>query len=164
MAIRHESFIDERVRALATMYLTRRKDLSLNFDEKVKDAGIDLLVDVLPAKANGHGDGRRMFGVQLKGANSSIDIAQAHRWFNSALKGKNHAPKLPFPLCLILFTMEDNQGYFSWLIEPAIQKGLAKLRTVNDKPSVKILDKVALDGIVESVNGWYDVFYSTISV
>jgi len=162
MAIRHESFIDERVRALATMYLTRRKDLSLNFDEK--EGGIDLLVDILPATGHDEEAGRRMFGVELKGANGSISIDQAQRQFKSAFKGKYRVPGLPFPLCLFLFTMADNQGYFAWLIEPAIQNGLSKLRAVDDKPSVRILDKAALDEIIESVNKWYEVFYRTISV
>ena len=60
-------FIEERVRALATMYLTRRKDLRLNFEEG--DGGLDLVVEILrPEKS-----GRRMFGVELRGHAARID-------------------------------------------------------------------------------------------
>jgi hypothetical protein len=82
----------------------------------------------------------------------------------SAFKGKRRIPKLPFPLCLFFFTMTDNKGYFIWLIEPSIEHGLAKLRTADAKAWVQILDKAALDEIIERINAWYDVFYSTISV
>ena len=162
MAAQGESFIHERACALATMYLTRRKDLSLHFDEK--EQGIDLVVDILPAKAQDDRAGRRMFGVQLKGANGALSIEQAQKQVNLVFKGKNRVPRLPFPLCLFLFTMADNKGYFTWLIEPAIQDGSAKLCTVGEKRPVRALDNAALNDMIESVNKWYDVFYSTISV
>ena len=139
MTTQDQSFIDQRVRALAIMYLTRRKDLALNFDEKL--GGIDLLVDILPAKDHDEGAGRRMFGVDLKSANGSTTIEQLQKQLKSAFKGKRRIPKLPFPLCLFLFTMSDNKGYFTWLIEPSIQHGLAKLRTAGEKAPVRVLTK-----------------------
>jgi hypothetical protein len=162
MVARADSLLHLRTRALATMYLTRRDDLSLRFDEN--GSGLDLVVDIIAAKAHGDHRGRRMFGVQLNGARAPLSLEQAQKQLNSAFKGKKRVPKLPFPLCLFLFTMADDTGYFTWLIEPAIRNGSAKLRTVGAGRPARVIDNAALNEIVECVNSWYDVFYSTISV
>lgn len=57
------------------------------------------------------------------------------------------------PVCLFIYFMDINQGYYSWLREPA-QDGA--LRLEDNKSSVfHLLNKGAVDAIVSQVQQWY---------
>jgi hypothetical protein len=153
--------IDERLPALATMYLTRREDLSLKRADRSES--VDLVVDVRAPDKDGRGPGRRTFGVELKGSMSPVTIARANKMLGAVLDRRVQPPKVPYPVCLLFFTMEDDAGYYTWVLEPLIRDGLARLRHRHEA-DCRRLDRTALDDVVRQVNEWYDVFYSTVLV
>ena len=157
MKVEDKWFIDERTRALATMYLTRRRDLILKYEGE--DAGIDILVEIDERMKTG----RRMFGVELKGTKSKTTISLANKGLKPSVQRFRRFPELPYPVCLIYFTMVDNAGYYTWLTEPVIETQSAKLKR-HEAADCRLLDRAGLDELVDRVNAWYDVFYSTILV
>jgi hypothetical protein len=69
----------------------------------------------------------------------------------------------PYPVCLFYFTMDDDQGYYSWVAEPAVEAGQPRL-LMHAAPHCRKLDAAALDDIVQKVDHWYDAFFSRIAV
>jgi hypothetical protein len=157
MANAKDWYIPERTRALATMYLTRRRDLILKYEDE--DAGIDILVEIAERRRTG----RRMFGVELKGTKSRTTIGHANKILGPSVQKFLGFPELPYPVFLAYFTMVDNAGYYTWLTEPIIDDGSAKLSR-HEEADCRLLDRAGLDEIVDRVNAWYNVFYSTILV
>jgi hypothetical protein len=155
MGKRNVAYIEPRIRALATMYLTRRPDLALHFEDR--DTGIDILVDIV----NKNRAGRRMFGVELRGTNAPVSFAHANAVLKPSINTMRRYPSLPYPVCLFYFTMEDNAGYYTWLAEPVVKGNAAKLK-LHDEAHCEVLDRATLDAIVERVDHWYDAFYAAL--
>ena len=139
------------------MYLTRRRDLILKYEGE--DAGIDILVEIAQRAKTG----RRMFGVELKGTMSKTTVSHANKMLKPSVQKFLRYPELPYPICLIYFTMVDNAGYYTWLTEPIIEDGSARLKR-HEEADCHVLDRTGLDDVVDRVSAWYDVFYSTILV
>ncbi len=70
--------------------------------------------------------------------------------------------ELPFPLCLFAFTMENDEGFYQWIVEPIVIDGSPKLR-LNRAKELSKLDKAALDRIVVQINQWYDVLLKALA-
>ncbi len=62
---------------------------------------------------------------------------------------------LPFPLCVVAFNMENDDGYYRWVLEPIVGPASANL-SANTRDIFKKLTKEELDIIVEQVNQWYE--------
>ncbi len=155
--------IGQRTLAMATMYLTRRKDLQLRYEVKVGQGKwvrtLDIVADILdPEKP-----GERKFGVELEGMKSALTLAEAEKLLRPKLEWLQSFRGLPYPLVLLLFTMEDNAGYYTWLAEPIIKAESPKLK-FHDEAHCQILDRASLDEVVERVTLWYDSFYASLSV
>jgi Domain of unknown function (DUF4365) len=157
MGKRMVSYIEPRTRALATMYLTRRPDLILHYEDSAGDIRIDILVDIVNEKRTG----RRMFGVELRGTMQPATLAQANAVLTPSINAMRRRPSLPYPVCLFYFTMEDNAGYYTWLAEPVVKGNAAKLK-LHDEAHCEVLDRAALDAIVERVEHWYDALYAAL--
>ena len=154
-----EWYIGERVKALAVMHLTRRKDLVVK--EEVREPGKirDLLVEIIsPEKV-----GWRRFGVYLQGTKAAVTEKHADRVLSLSLQRFRDYGETPYPFCLFYFTMDDNQGYFTWVAEPIISDGTPKLDYHEEAHCIK-LDREALDHIVDRVNDWYDAFYGMVKL
>jgi hypothetical protein len=150
--------LTERAPALATMYLTRRDDLSINYGHK--EWGVDLVVDIINV-VNGRRTGGRMFGVQLKCSREPIPIDAANRTFKPSVVGSYKKPQLPFPVLIFYYTLDDNEAYYGWILEPVVRDdGSAKLERRKTALCTK-LDRKELDSIVEKVARWYDALYRT---
>lgn len=149
-----ERFIAERVRALAVVYLTRRDDLIVT--EETADIGIDLWVTLNLVDKDGH----RKFGVEMRGGNSAVTANHANNVLNPSMQTMLRYGPFPFPVVLFFFTMENNEGWYTWAAEPVItatgefelvQHGTASCRPLNSE---------AIDEIVEAVDRWYDAFFA----
>ncbi|HAJ58467.1 MAG TPA: hypothetical protein DCP31_03695, partial [Cyanobacteria bacterium UBA8543] len=103
-----QDFINERAKHLAVVYLTRRQDLVT--ERMTADYGFDILVTILRDKL----PTGRVFGVQVKGQDKAFkDIQELSLSFTG--KETNYFLDLPFPVCVFLFTMEDDRGYYRWI-------------------------------------------------
>jgi Domain of unknown function (DUF4365) len=146
-----EWFIGERARALALLLLTRRTDLEVL--ETKDDYGLDFVVLVRQKKKSS-----ARFGVWLRGSKSSVDVEHANKVLRPSVRSFQRLGHYPFsfPVCLFFFTMEDEEGYYAWLMEPLIdpQKGVSL--HVNEEADCKKLSNKALDEIVTRVQRWFD--------
>ncbi len=144
--------------ALATMYFTRRDDLSVHF--KHKEWGVDLVVNIAAPK-NGRRKGGRMFGVQLRRTRPPVPIDAANGTLKPSVLGAYKDPHLPFPVLIFYFTLSADEAYYGWILEPVIlDDGSVKLKRRKAGECWK-LDKKALDQVLAIINRWYDVLYST---
>jgi hypothetical protein len=150
-------YIPERTRALATMYLTRRPDLTVKFE---RDTGLDILVEI----GGRAGVEWRAFGVVLLGSMSKTTISGANKYLNKNAKWLNRGElihRIPSPTCLFYFTMKDDAGYYTWMAEPIVKDDAAKLK-FHTTADCRLLDRAGLDEIVSRVNDWYNALYSPI--
>ena len=154
-AARQEMLIAKRVRALAVMYLTRRSDLMV--EEVQEDIGLDLIVRFAPENK----EGIRQFGVEPRGVWSSVTKEHADKVLVASVRqAQRHGP-FAFPVCMFLFTMEENKAWYTWVAEPVVQTGKAILR-MHQRADCQPLNNAALNQIVAHVDRWYDTFLENL--
>ena len=116
-----EQFIADQVRVMATVILTRRGDLTI-VDTR-RDTDLDMHVYIKREdKAM-----RLTLGVLLRGVTASVSIEAANKLLAPTLGQFQGLRKLTYPGCLFLFTLREEQAFFSWLAEPIVQSGVPKL-------------------------------------
>jgi hypothetical protein len=152
---RQELLIAKRVQALAIMYLTRRSDLTV--EEVREDTGLDLLVRLVPEGK----EGVREFGVELRGALSSVSNEHADKVLRPSVRQAHRAGPFGFSVCLFFFTMDDNKAWYTWIAEPVVRAGKALLQSHEDA-DCRRLDNGTLDEIVDRVDRWYDAFFENL--
>src|SRR3954464_3487923 len=108
-------FVAERTRALALMHLTRRDDLVVT-ETRGPDIGLDYVVSI--SKEDGE-KSLRQFGVVLRGAKSPVTEDQLNKTLRPTMQTFQRTGQLPYPVCLLSF-MDDDQGYYTWVAEPAV--------------------------------------------
>jgi hypothetical protein len=144
-----EHFIADQVRALATIILTRRGDLTIV--ETKKDTGVDFHVTIDREDK----PMRLMFGVLLRGVPSPVTPDQANKVLGPTMGQFQGMRKFTYPVCLFLFTMREEQAFFSWLAEPVLNDSVPKLIHHN-KANVVPLTNAFLDHVVQQIVAWYD--------
>ena len=144
------NYAGERAYRLAIVNLTRRDDLEVT--QSQEDYGLDLVIQILH-------DGRRtgkVFGVEIKGllATPNTSSKQNGYWM-FPVQYTLYEEAASTPLCMFLFFMQTDQGFYKWLKEPWVNnQGEPELR-LNVTGGFKELDAQALDLIVAQVNQWY---------
>ena len=149
-------YIGERAEALALVYLTRRPDLLVKHEDA--DYGVDYLVEI----TKNNRPTRRMFGVQVKARIAPITESAVGDREPFHFVSEKWMEELPFPLCLFVFTMENDEGFYRWAVEPVITDTGPKLR-LNAGKELSRLDSAALDRIVAQVDQWYDVLLKALA-
>jgi hypothetical protein len=66
----------------------------------------------------------------------------------------------PFPVVLFCFTMENAQGWYTWVAEPVVSPSGDFGLVQHGEASCRPLDTEAIDEIVEGVDRWYDEFFA----
>src|SRR3954453_18441450 len=116
-------FIERRAHALAMVLLTSRDDLSVM--SVPQEPGIDLLVSIIK---NGQLTFRQ-FGVILKGSVYRIESTKsASQLLDTMMSGTARIEALSTPICIFLFSMSGNQGFYAWRDEPTTSDGHPRLR------------------------------------
>ena len=153
MATKEAWYIGQRSEALAIMYLTRRDDLIVS-RQKEEERGLDFLVTLL--KDGGYSG--RLFGVQVKATVSTPKLVQRDDIIEikSALKPLQSLAELPFPVCLFFFTLENDQGYYKWILEPVFEGHKNSKMLFNGSNEFKKLTDDEIGNIISAVNSWYD--------
>ncbi len=147
---KQEWFIAERAKTLARLHLSRRKDLLIT--QPGKDVGLEFIVYV-----SKEGEPAiRQFGVFLRGTKSATTEAALDKLLRPTIQRLARIGPFPYPTCLLHFTMDDDQGYFTWVTEPEVTEDGPRL-VMHEAPHVQKLDRAALDEIVDRVDRWYDV-------
>ena len=96
---------------------------------------------------------------------ASVSVTEGHldKVLRPAMQSFLRIGPFPYPVCLFHFTMDDDQGYYTWVAEPAVTDAGPRL-LMHETPHCRKLDNVALDEIVARVDGWYDAFFGRIAV
>lgn len=140
-------FISERAENLAMVYLSRSHSVAI--ERMQADYGIDLLVTILLDRL----PTGRVFGVQVKGQDKALKGIPGDTVLKLSQEEKSYLKDLPFPVCALFFTMEDDKGYSKWLRYPT--ESSASLYSLA-QTSWRSLDEFPVDRIVKEVNAWYD--------
>jgi hypothetical protein len=153
MATKEAWYIGQRSEALAIMYLTRRDDLIIS-RQKEKDRGLDFLVTLL--KDGGYRG--RLFGVQVKATVSTPKLVQRDNIIEIKLNldSLQSLAELPFPVCLFFFTLENDQGYYKWILEPVIEGQNNSKLFFNNSNNFKKLTGEEIGYLISAVNSWYE--------
>jgi hypothetical protein len=149
-----QRFIAERVRALAVVYLTRREDLIIS--EDTADPGVDLRVTLNPEDKHGH----RKFGVKLQGIWTATTSGRPDKNLQTTMQRMLRYGPFPFPVVIFFFTMENNEGWYTWAAEPVVSSGGDFEIVQHGEASCRPLNTDAVDEIVEAVDRWYDAFFA----
>jgi hypothetical protein len=144
-----KQFLADRVRALATVILTRRGDLTI-FDTK-KDTGLDFHIGIEREDK----PMRLTFGVLLRGVSSPVTAEGANKVLGPTMGQFQGMRKFTYPVCLFFFTMREEQAFFSWLAEPVVSDGTPKLRHHHTANCITLTDEL-LGYVVEQIVTWYD--------
>jgi hypothetical protein len=142
-------YLADQVRARAVVVLTRRSDLTIV--ETKKDTGLDFHVYI----ERDDRAMRLMFGVLLRGVPSPVTPQGASAVLQPTMAQFAGMGKFLYPVCLLFFTMREEQEFFAWLAEPVQTPGGPKLVHHQKARCVELTDEV-LDGAVEQIVGWYD--------
>lgn len=144
-------FVMERAESLLVVHLTRRDDLKI--ERQPFGSWSDYLVHIHKKKSG------RIFGVSLMGQrNLRVSPTGEETKFPLILNlsAPSHARIEDLPFCFVVFDIDDNNGFYRWFREPAIDaEGRATLVDHEDNRFAPF-DRPALDHIVHQVNQWYD--------
>jgi hypothetical protein len=144
-----ELFLADRVRALATVLLTRRDDLTIA--ETKQSTGLDLHVYIDREDK----PMRLAFGVLLRGVATPMTAEAASKALGPTMGQFQGLRKFTYPVCLFYFTMRDDRAYFAWLAEPVLTGGGPKLVHHGKADCVELTDDL-LNQVVERIVEWYD--------
>lgn len=144
-----ELFLADRVRAMATVVLTRRDDLVVT--ETKQSSGLDYHVFVEREDK----PMRLAFGVLLRGVSAPVTAEHADKVLGPTMGQFRGMRKFTYPVCLFFFTMRDEQAFFSWLAEPVLTDAGPKLVHHDRAHCVELTDEM-LGLAVERIVNWYD--------
>ena len=143
-------FVGRRSDALALILLSNRPGLTVMTSPE--HAGVDLIVSVVRKKVRIFNH----FGVIVKGSAEEIpNAAEASRLLSRLVNRDAARAPLLMPVCIFLFSMVGDQGYYAWLREPVASGGLPRLNE-HATMNCKRLDRAALQSIVDNVNSYFD--------
>src|SRR5437899_2725299 len=101
-------FIAERSRALALMHLSHRKDLVIK-EVKDQEIGLSFLLSIVKENVP---PSVRQFGITLGGSASPVTAEQLNKILRPTTESFLRRRQFPYPVGLLHFTMQDDQGYF----------------------------------------------------
>jgi hypothetical protein len=152
----HSFMIEHRTQALTTVFLTGRNNIEVinlpNLGE------LDMLCRIVSPGE----EYEMLFGVIGKGTSEVLVSARlAETYLNSRLRGLKAVKTYPFPVLVIIFSMQSDDGYYSWKIEPTVSDSAPGL-ILNDRFSCERATKTGLDSIIEKVRAWYSAYYEQV--
>jgi hypothetical protein len=155
MSKRDDPYVKQMADALALVHLTLLSKVSVSpFDS---DSRVDFLVKVTGSK----GSSRRTFGVIVKG---TIDLIESEEQANEKLNAMEKEWKtvlVPMPVCLFLFSVKNNDGFYAWKFEPVIDHDRPRLVSHATFHSKK-LDAEAMNEIIDAVERWHEALYKSL--
>jgi len=150
-----EQLLVERVRALATIILTRRGDLVIA--ETKQETGLDFHVSIEREDK----PMRLTVGILLRGVSSSLSAEQANKVLGPTMGQFRGMRKFTYPVCLFLFTLREEQAFFSWLAEPIVTGGTPKLVHHDKANCIELTDEL-LARVVEQIVACYDAIETVL--
>jgi hypothetical protein len=158
MEHRREILIEKRARALAMILLTGQEELLI---EEVKD---DIGLDYLVRFHTKDMEGMREFGIGLRGNLAAVTKEGADKVLRRAVQQMRRYGPFLRPVCLFLFTMQNDGAWYTWVAEPIESEDGKPLLRDRDEPDCRQLNRKALKEIIACVDQWYDTSYRSLVV
>jgi len=147
-------YLGERAEQLAIVYLSRRNDLVIT-RQTGPDYGLDFLV-TLTKEGDYTG---RIFGVEVKALRSRKQVRPVLRDSDEIkieVRQIEILKDIPFPVCLFVFTMDNDEGFYKWIKKPVYRIDGTPQLAADETKIFRKLDNEAIDEIVVQVNNWYE--------
>jgi hypothetical protein len=164
MGSRNESeYVGRRAELLAKLVLTRRPGVSV-FPFDSADIGIDLVAHLPAIRVPGlEKPIQPSLGVVVKGTSSKLEREEdANSHARKAWKPLSENPLILSPVAVLLFSMEGDHGFSSWLMEPRLNgKGPPGLEFVEAPDMIKVTRK-RIDGMFDKVESWYSLMAQVV--
>jgi hypothetical protein len=159
MATQQKWFIEERARALAVVYLTRHRDIQVL--PPPENSHFDILVSI--------GKAERLepwlFAVEVRGTlRQRVKETPSGEYFFPLNYSAAMTKGSEIPVCMFLFTVDDDRGFYRWLHEPILSAQGAELvpmvsadeGTFSAGATFRPLDDQAIAGIISQVAEWHE--------
>jgi hypothetical protein len=149
-------YVGRRAELLAQLVLTRRKGVSV-FSLGGADIGIDLVAHLPPIPVKGLEEPiQPSLAMLVKGTSVELDREEdASSYAKRAWKPLSANPLILSPVAVLLFSMEGDHGFYSWLMEPRLHgEGAPGLDFVETPDMTKITRKT-IDDMFDKVESWY---------
>ncbi len=157
MSTRAEAeYVGRRSELLAQLVLTRRKGVSV-FSLGNGDIGIDLVAHLPPMPVKGlEKPIQSSLAVVVKGTSAALDREEdANSYAKRTWKPLSANALILSPVVVLLFSMEGDRGFYSWLMEPRLYgEGVPGLDFVETPDMTKITRKT-IDHVFDEVESWY---------
>jgi len=140
--------IGVRAELLAKLHLTRRLNVDVHpFDEGGK-AALDFVCTIRSKDVRGF----LPFGVIVWGTAKGLPTEDEATAFVRLRLRNTERPMYCMPVIALAFSMDNDEGYFGWIVEPCKETG--KLLTVS-RVRCKQFNAKQLDRITKRITGWY---------
>ena len=155
-------YVVQRAEILAMTFLTRQPGVIV---QKVEFPTLDFLIQVYPQEDDPR-QAVRMFGVLLAGTSQELrNEEQATRFANTKWRHRHDPrPYYFFPILNLVFSMEDDQGYYAWSCAPRNSSAEYSSPTLHllEKLSCKKVERKSLDEVIDEVDTWYEALASVV--
>ena len=142
-------FLETRAAQLAAVVLTRHRHVSVEIEPSGNGRGLDLLVSLLHEGQ----DADWLLGVEVQAVRPQTQPRTKQQALKQTSRLRHAVPAhCRFPVCLFVFTMDDDHGYWRWIQQPAPSgQGLA----FNEDTTLQPLTDDAVTGLLSTVRDWY---------
>jgi hypothetical protein len=151
-------YVAQRAELLAQLVLTRRRSVRVLSFKEPADIGLEFIVQLPPLLKGGKtSQPQSCFGVQVEGTSEPLEDERRatayakQQWKHLSLKGFFLAP-----IAFLLFSMEGDRGYFSWLMEPQVKPGRDPSLTRVTSPDMTKITKMSIDIVFDEVERWFE--------
>lgn len=146
--------MEHRTQSLATVFLTGRNNVEVISLREL--SGLDMICRILTDED----EAEIAFDVIHGGVSGPIaDVRWAEKWLHKNVPGVlKTVKKHPFPVLVLLFSMQSDEGFFSWRMEPDVSEGVPILN-LNERFVCEKATRTGLDSILKRVKSWYGAYY-----
>jgi hypothetical protein len=156
MPVQNEAdLVSRRAELLAQVTLTRQLNVTLHSWDAL-DQGLDFIGTLHDQKDN---EVFRPFGVVVWGTARPLETEKELTEFANARIKKLNTTKYFLPVIVLAFSMQKDEGYFEWLMEPSPDG--TNLSRVS-KPKFKPCNVKELQMVLQRIEGWYSRLESMI--
>jgi hypothetical protein len=151
------NYIAQRADLLAQLVLTRRKGARIVSFAQANETGIDFIAQLPPLPDEGHdGKIKPYLCVHVKGTSATLEDERAAAAY-SRQHWKPISGKAFFlaPVIFLLFSMEGDQGYFSWVMEPRVDREQGPSLTWVESPDMTKITKKSIEDVFDRTEQWF---------
>lgn len=149
-------YVAKRAELLARLVLTRRKGVEVFPLPQVSDT-LTHITAHLPTPEGSVTQLNPYLVVQVKGTSEALEDER-----KATAYGRRHwKPMYPTgfliaPIIFLLFSVEGDQGYFSWMLEPRIDPEKGPNLTWLESPDMTKISRKSIDNVFDKVEEWFE--------